>query len=157
VKIILPRCTHFQSLLILTHWVLLSWYVTNNYFELQKWCTVVSKMCMYIRTTVNYKKDVLTYPVVSCDNAQWTTCQGNLHRDNNWYPPDINLCALQVQILVNHACFFSYAAILQTPVGHKKRPSKHGYERTKINRKMIFIVLFCSVLYIESFRALPQS
>jgi hypothetical protein len=31
---------------------------------------------------------------------------------------------------------FSYAAILQSPVVHKERPPKHGYERTKINRKI---------------------
>jgi len=32
--------------------------------------------------------------------------------------------------------FFSYAAILQSPIGHNKRPPKHGYKRTKINRKL---------------------
>ena len=32
--------------------------------------------------------------------------------------------------------FFSYAAILQCPIGHNKRPPKHGYKRTKINRKL---------------------
>jgi hypothetical protein len=49
----------------------------------------------------------------------------------------------------------SYADILQSPASHKKKPSRHGYERTHINRKIdLFLISFlaasCFAVHMHS-------
>jgi hypothetical protein len=35
---------------------------------------------------------------------------------------------------------------LQSPVGHKEKPPRHGYKRTKFNRKIDLSCYFISIL-----------